>query len=345
MGEIKAVALISGGLDSKLSAKIIKDMGIEVIGVNFYTGFCIVEQKRRLGRKGKNGKIPQNEALKAASDLGIPIEIVDISEEYLKMVVNPKYGYGANVNPCIDCRIHMLREAKRIMEERGAHFVITGEVLGERPMSQNRKALDIVENESGLKGLLLRPLSAKLLPPTIPEINGWVDREKLYAIQGRSRKHQMRLAKEFEIGDYPQPAGGCCFLTDENYARRFRDLLAHKKMLTRDDVILLSVGRHFRISEDLKIIVGRDEGENNLLERYKEGRYLFKVIGSPGPSTLAEGIIKNEEEKRIIATITARYSDCKWRKEPIEVVLERDGEREVIRVGDVFKIPLEELRI
>jgi tRNA U34 2-thiouridine synthase MnmA/TrmU len=344
MGSIKAIALISGGLDSKLSTKIIKDMGVDIIGLNFYTGFCIVEQKRRIGRKGKDGELPRNEALKSSSDIGIPLEIIDISEEYLKMVVNPKFGYGANVNPCIDCRIYMLREAKRLMEEKGASFVVTGEVLGERPMSQNRKALDIVENESDLKGLILRPLSAKLLSPTLPEINRWVDRDKLYSIQGRSRKEQMKLAKEFGIEEYPQPAGGCCFLTDENYARRFRDLLAHKGVLTHDDVILLSVGRHFRISEGLKIIVGRNEGENNLLERYKRGRYIFKVNGFPGPLTLAEGIIDREEEKRIISAITVRYSDCKNNK-GIEVILDRDGVHEIIKIDEVYDISIEEMRI
>ena len=198
------------------------------------------------------------------------------------------------------------------MEEVGAQFVFTGEVLGQRPMSQYRKALDVVAEESGLGRLLLRPLSAKLLPPTIPEERGWIDREKLGAVSGRSRKEQYRLAQELGVSVFSQPAGGCCSLADENYAKKMRDLLDHLeagRIPTLDDVILLKVGRHFRPAKDLKVVVGRDEVENRFLERYAEnGRMMLTSIDVVGPITIAEGSL-GDREINIAATITARYAD------------------------------------
>src|SRR5512135_3010391 len=193
---VKAIALVSGGLDSTLALAMVKRQGIEVKAVNFYTGFCITETQRRKGGR-PDGTIPRNEALRAAADLEVDVEYVDLSGSgYLDVIVNPRWGYGANANPCVDCRIFMMRAAREIMEREGAAFVFTGEVLGQRPKSQRRDTLRTVERESGLDGRLLRPLSAKLLAPTVPEREGLVDRERLEAISGRSRHRQMALAEE-----------------------------------------------------------------------------------------------------------------------------------------------------
>lgn len=227
----KALGLISGGLDSMLSLKIVRDvLGCEVRAINFYTGFCITETQRRIGRKRDDGSVKPNEALVAGAILDTEVELIDISDQgYLDVIANPKYGYGANANPCIDCRINMFVRARRILEEWGGDFVFTGEVLGQRPKSQRRQTLGLIEKQSGLKGRLLRPLSAKLLPPTIAEQEGLIDCEKLFAISGRSRKEQMELARQFGLEGWPQPAGGCCYLTDEAFARKFFDVLDHRE--------------------------------------------------------------------------------------------------------------------
>lgn len=305
---IKAVGMLSGGLDSTVAAQLLKHQGIDVQGLTFYTGFCVVEHNRR-AKTRKRKKPVRNEALQAGANLNIPVEMIDISgPEYLKVVTDPKYGYGSAMNPCVDCRVFMMRRAKLYMEEIGAQFLFTGEVLGQRPMSQRMDTLRIIERDSGLEGLLLRPLSAKLLPPTIPEREGWVDRDRLCAIQGRSRHEQMRLATELGIEDYPSPAGGCCFLTDQHFARRIRDFFEYrgKEYLTMDDVMLLKVGRHFRISPDVKAVVGREEGENKFLERYAAGRWKLEVLDELGPTTLIEGE-PTREDLRLVAGITARY--------------------------------------
>jgi tRNA-specific 2-thiouridylase len=306
-----AVALLSGGLDSTLAVRIIQDMGIEVKALNFHTGFCLIDHRRQLSvRRGE--KPPRNEALRAGADLVVPVEMIDISGEYLDVVLNPKHGYGSAANPCVDCRIMMLEKAKDYMEKAGADFIITGEVVGQRPMTQHRGTLRMIANRSGTSEILLRPLSAKLLEPTKPEKEGLVDRESLYGISGRGRKDQMRLAEELGIEDYPQPAGGCCFLTDHNYAKRFRDLVANRPpgSVTMEDLLLLKLGRHFRVSPSVKVIVGRDEAENEFLERYKKGRWVFVAQDFVGPLTLCEGD-PTEDELRSAAALTARYSDGK----------------------------------
>jgi tRNA U34 2-thiouridine synthase MnmA/TrmU len=241
----------------------------------------------------------------------------------------------------------MLGRAKKIMEDEGAQFVFTGEVLGQRPMSQHRKALDIVANESGLNGLLVRPLSAKLLPATIPEKEGWLDREKLGAISGRSRREQYRLAELLGISVYSQPAGGCCSLADRNYAHKMNDLLEHiedGKVPSLDDVILLKVGRHFRPQQNLKVVVGRDEVENKFLERYSgNGRAMLCTVDVMGPVTIAEGVL-GEDEIRTAAAITARYSDSDGTG-PIRIQFETDSTSGIVEVEPSKNYDLDSWRL
>ena len=348
--KVKAIGLVSGGLDSTLAVALVKRQGIDVKAVSFYTGFCITETQRRKGGRA-DGTVPRNEALRAAADLDVDIEYVDISGgAYLDMLVHPKYGYGQNANPCVDCRVFMMRRAREIMEAEGAAFVFTGEVLGQRPKSQRRDTLRIIERDSGLDGRLLRPLSALLLPPTIPEQQGLVDRSRLLDISGRSRLRQMALARELGLTDWPQPAGGCCYLTDESFARKFFDVLdarasaGEERRIEPEDVILLSTGRHFRLSPRAKLVVGRTEVENALLEHHVEGRARLEAKDIPGPVALVEGE-PTWEERQLAARIVARYGKGKdlpqvkveWREgdlvEEYEVAPEADEARlEKLRV-------------
>src|SRR5512133_832263 len=329
MRQGKAIAMISGGLDSTLALALVRRQGIAVKAITFYTGFCITETQRRKGGRA-DGTVPRNEALRAAADLEVDIEYVDISgAEYLDMLVHPRWGYGANANPCVDCRVFMMRKAREIMLAEGADFIFTGEVLGQRPKSQRRDTLRIIERESGLDGRLLRPLSAKLLPPTLPEQEGLVDREKLLDISGRSRLRQMALAGELGVVDWPQPAGGCCYLTDEAFARKFFDVLdareaaGAERKLVQEDVILLSTGRHFRLSPRAKLVVGRTEVENALLEHHVEGRARLEAKGVLGPVALVEGVA-TYEERVLAAAIVARYG--KGKDLPRVVVEWREGD-------------------
>lgn len=325
--KVKAIGLLSGGLDSTLAHAVVQSLGVEVKAINFYTGFCILETQRRLGRTRPDGSPPRNDALSAAANLQADIEFVDISgTEYLEVITHPRYGYGKNANPCVDCRIFMFRRAKEIMQREGADFVFTGEVLGQRPKSQRRDPMRTIERESGLEGRVLRPLSAKLLEPTIPEKEGLIDRERLLDISGRSRKRQMELALELGILDYPQPAGGCCFLTDETFGRRFHDLLESRpdRHIEQDEIPVLATGRHFRLSPKAKLIVGRNEGENALLSQYAgAARFLLEARGRMGPLALVEGE-PGEEERALASRIVARYGKGKdepqvpveWRRGP-----------------------------
>jgi hypothetical protein len=337
----KAIGLISGGLDSTLALALVRGQGVEVKAVNFYTGFCITETQRRKGGRA-DGTIPQNEALRAAADLEVDIEYVDISgREYFDMLVHPRWGYGANANPCVDCRVFMMRRAKELLDREQADFVFTGEVLGQRPKSQRRDTLRIIERESGLEGRLLRPLSAQLLEPTIPEKEGLVDRARLLDISGRSRQRQMQLAKELGIENWPQPAGGCCYLTDESFARKFFDVLDAReasgaaRAIDKDDVILLSTGRHFRLSPRAKLIVARSEPENALLEHHVEGRARLEARDVTGPIALVEGT-PTWEERLVAARIVARYGKGKdapkvvigWREGDLQEFYEVEPERD-----------------
>jgi len=340
--KVVGVGLISGGLDSALAVKVLQEAGVEVRAIHFFTGFCVTGHHSRVGRKDKP---VANDALQVAAELGVPVELRDISAEYMDIVLHPRYGYGSNMNPCIDCRIFMLRKAKDYMEEIRGDFVFTGEVLGQRPMSQMKPTLRLIEKNSGLEGKLLRPLSAKLLPPTEVEKQGLVDREKLLDIHGRSRKRQLELARKYGITSYSQPAGGCCFLTDEAYARKFRDLLAAvgEEGVTMDDVYILGVGRHFRISPQVKVVIGRDEVENKFLARYAPGHWAGRVEGFPGPLGIVFGEA-SEEELTTVASMLARYSDGKG-EERLRVEMKRDDQVKVMEVAPAADETLDRYRI
>lgn len=342
---VRAIGLMSGGLDSTLAARVLLEQGIEVIGLHYSTGFCMNDHRRAMARPGEDPKRMRNEGLRAGADLGIRIEVLDAGEAYLKMVLNPKHGYGSRANPCIDCRIFMIHGAADYLREHGGHFVFTGEVLGQRPMSQHLQALKLIERECGIPGLLLRPLSAQHLPITIPEERGWVDRERLLAISGRSRKEQMAWSDRFGIHDYPQPAGGCCYLADENFGKRFHDKRLHTPhdQIRQEEMILLKVGRHFRLGPALKIIVPRDEAENTFLARFDLPGWRFEALGCGSPITVVEGE-PDPEQKTLIASITARYSD--HRDQPlVEVAARRAGVEERLQVPPVADRVLEAYRI
>ena len=290
--KIKAVALFSGGLDSILAVKLIQEQGIEAKGVNFKTPFFGLD-----------------EAFMIAKDLNIDLKIIDITGELLEVLKNPKHGFGKNMNPCIDCHALMFKQAGEYMNKIGASFVFSGEVLGERPMSQNRNSLSIIERESGLEGRILRPLSALLLPETIPEKEGLVDRNKLWDISGRSRKRQMELAAKMNLKDYPSPAGGCK-LTEPGFSKRLRDLFGQEKF-SLEEIELLKLGRHFRLSRDIKLVVGRNKEENEQLKDFfQDGDFLFKAKNLKGPiSLLKKGNKIDDEIIEKSCQITARYCD------------------------------------
>ncbi len=335
----KAVALISGGLDSLLAAKLIQDQGIQVEGINFYTGFC-VEGHTHAIRKRDRDKIKRNNALWVAEQLGIKLHIVDIVEEYKDVVINPKHGYGANLNPCLDCKIFMVKKAHAWIQQNHFDFIITGEVMGQRPMSQRKKTLPVVAAESGAHDLLLRPLCAHNLPQTKPEKEGWVDRDQLMGITGRSRKPQMALAKQFGFEDYAQPAGGCCFLTDQNYAVRLQDLWDNRgrKTYELDDIMLLKVGRHIRPSKSFKLIIAREEGETRFLSGYKKQFQSIKTISHAGPMTLIEGEQLDQQQIELACAITARFSKGRD-QDSVEVVFsDQDQNLQQIHIRPLAEI-------
>jgi len=253
--EKKALALLSGGLDSTLAVKLMIEQGVEIRAVNFISPFCNCTPQ-------KSGC--KHQASKVAAEFGIEISVIPKGMDYMRIVESPPHGHGRGMNPCIDCRIYMLRKAKEMMASIGASFVITGEVIGQRPMSQRRQQIELIEKESGLAGLILRPLSAQHFPPTLPEQEGLVDREKLLAFSGRSRRPQIELAEDLGVKDYPCPAGGC-LLTDPMIAQRLRDLFAHVPDYGLNDLQLLKIGRHFRLPSGFKVILGRNQEENEKL--------------------------------------------------------------------------------
>ncbi len=292
---VKAVGLISGGLDSSLACKIIKDLGVEVHGIYFSMPW---------------GCCDKTKAQSVAQHLGIPLIIFQLDERYLELVKNPKYGYGSGLNPCVDCRIHMFSRAGQYMRTIGADFVFTGEVLGQRPMSQMTKSLRWIEDGAKLERRLLRPLSAQLLQPTIPEEEGLIDRQKLLQISGRSRSEQIKLAKEFDINDYPSPAGGC-LLTDPHFSHRMKDTLAYGYRNFRE-TISLKWGRHFRINPQFKAIVGRDERENEMLTHYAHpDDLIFQLSHEKGPTLILKGHQPANAILSISAGLVQRFSRYK----------------------------------
>lgn len=331
----KALALLSGGLDSTLAVKVMLEQGIEVEALNFTSPFCTCT--------GKNAGC-KSEAIRVAEEFGIPIKVMHKGVEYLELVRNPKHGYGKGMNPCIDCRIFLLRKAKEYLAESGADFVITGEVLGQRPMSQRRHTLDIIERESGLAGRLLRPLSAKHFEPTLPEQEGWVDREKLLAIQGRSRKEQMQLAEDLDVKNYPCPAGGC-LLTEVSFVSKVRDVFDHSDQLNLRDFRLLKVARHFRVGPRTKALIGRNETENELLFRnIQPGEAALRWIEGSSPLGVVMGTV-DDALLETSAKLLLRYTRAEAGTE-CRVKVEIDGSERVIVVPNEFSDPtIEEYRI
>lgn len=336
----KAVALISGGLDSMLAARLIRNQGIHVEGINFFTGFC-VEGHTHAIRRGHNDKPKRNNALWSAEQVGIKLHIIDVIDEYKDIVINPKHGYGSHLNPCLDCKGFMVRKAREWMEQHGFDFIITGEVLGQRPMSQRRDTMPVVARESGAFDRLLRPLCAKLLPPTLPEREGWVDREQLLDFNGRNRKPQMALAAQYGFTEYAQPAGGCCFLTDGNYTRRLGDLWTHRgdKRYELDDILLLKIGRHLRPRPHFKLIVAREEGETNFLNGYRRDFTHLYATSHSGPIVLVEGEV-SAEDLELAARVTARFGQGRSAERVVVEVHPRNKEAYPIEVAP---LPADEL--
>ncbi len=321
--QVKAVALISNGLDSLLAAKIVKEQGIKVKGVYFTTPFIA-------------GTSP------ATTQIGIAAKHIHLGQEYIEMVKKAEHGYGSGLNPCVDCKILMLEKAWEYAQETGADFLVTGDVLGQRPMSQHKQALELIEKEAGLGGKILRPLSAKLLPPTEAEEEGWVNRNDMLALQGRGRTEQMALAKKYKINKYETPAGGCP-LTEKEYSRKVEDLFDNKQKVTERDIEFLKIGRHFRAGE-WKIIVGRNKEENGKLLALKETEDIaMDAAGIPSPTTL---VLNNPSEDVIktAARLTARYSDAED-GDGVVVSYGKAGFRNDIRVRPLEEEKIEQLRI
>lgn len=299
---MKAIALFSGGLDSTLAMKLIIDQGIEVLAVNINTGFG--STKDRLDHMQS-----------MCDQVGAELKIIDIQSEFLQDVLfDPKHGYGKNFNPCIDCHAKMFAVAKRIMEVEGASFLVSGEVMGQRPMSQNKESLQTVLNESNCDGILLRPMSAKMLEPTIAETNGWIDREKLEGITGRSRDRQLQMVNEIGLEDFESPGGGC-LLTDENFSKKMFDFIKYDKFEVKD-IPVMKFGRHLRLSDGAKLVVGRNQEENGYLQDIDNDKFIHvKTVGIPGPhAMLSENATDTDKElaTKIILTYCKTSSESTY---------------------------------
>jgi tRNA U34 2-thiouridine synthase MnmA/TrmU len=314
---MKALCVFSGGLDSILASQIIRAQGIDVLALFFETPFF----------SSYRAKI-------SARAIQLPLKVVDLTGPHLEVVRHPAHGYGGNMNPCIDCHALMLRKAGERLEEEGAKFVITGEVLGQRPMSQSLKALSMVATQSGFPRLILRPLSAKLLQTTLPEEKGWVQRDLLLHFSGRSRKPQMELARNLNITDYPSPAGGC-LLTDPIFSKRLKDLFSNEPNFEIREIELMKVGRHLRLGPHARLVVGRNKGENEIIASLaKPEDLLLAAQSAPGPTVLALGSFSPEMEL-LAARITASYSDAKEGEKTEVRLATKDGEKTV----SVEKLP------
>lgn len=336
----KAILLLSGGLDSMLVGAILKRENIDVLALRFVTGLEYAVIKEELLEI-----YSEDPAKKAADFLNIPIRFVSLKDVYLDMFLNPKYGYGSAINPCLDCHILMLKTAKKIMEEEGYDFIATGEVKGQRPMSQKSQDLINAIKESGLEGRLLRPLSAKLLPITKAEEEGLINRENLYDIYGRSRNVQMKLAEEFGITDYPIPAGAGCAIVDKGYARRYNDLVSNngKDILNIELMQYLAIGRHIRMNKNVKLLLGRNEKENDALEKrkrincivlrpnYNRGPFGYLEIYDDNVENIDKDIVYksamimgyfSKEEKDTLSITASYYNDSdnkEYKSEIIEI--------------------------
>ena len=323
----KGLALLSGGLDSTLAVKAMVDQGVNIEAVHFTTPFCNCD-KCSVDQVGEQ--------------FGVPVHHLFMGQDFLDLLADPPHGYGSQMNICIDCRINMFRKAKELGDEIGAEFYVTGEVLGQRPFSQRRNAMELIEAEAGLEKKILRPLSAKLMGETEAEEEGVVDRDSLYAIHGRRRIPQMELAEELGVYDYPCPSGGC-LLTDPQFAKKLRDYIHHEGKPKLEDMILLRLGRHFRLGR-ARAIVGRNEQENNVLSALAERRGLprFEVTGHMGPVSIL--VVDTEAETvEMVAALTARYSDAP-RDEAVDVEVV-DGGLRVLRVSSLGDEEIEGLRI
>jgi tRNA-uridine 2-sulfurtransferase len=331
----KAVALLSGGLDSTLAVKIMLEQGIDIEAIAIKTPFCDFDCGRGCGQRVKE----------VADELGVKLKTLYFGKEYLRMLKNPKYGYGSCMNPCIDCRGMMYNAAKEHMKKTNADFVITGEVLFQRPMSQNNRALHIIEKETGMERKVLRPLSAKHLPPTDAEKMGLINREHMGDIKGRSRKGQLMLAKHFGISEPPNAAGGC-LLTDPSFSKRVKDILDHcDDIPTLNDIELLKVGRHFRIRHDAKLVVGRNKDENEVIKTLvADGDIIIEVKDYVGPTCIFR--CKNYNDSLIVksAAIAARYSDAP-KNDLCKVLITINGDKNEVTVMPADIASIEMMRI
>ncbi len=330
----KAVALFSGGLDSTLAILTLLRQGIKVTAITFLNHFgCEISDTSSCA----------SDPFSAAEKFGFEVKLSHLSEKFLKIVKNPKYGHGKNMNPCIDCRILMLKEANELMHITGADFILTGEVVGQRPMSQRKNIFPMIDKQAMLKGLVLRPLSAKLLDITIPEHKGIIDRDALHDFNGRSRKPQIALAREYGLTDYPAPAGGC-LLTEPNYSYRLKDLLDHSRDPEFKDINLLRVGRHFRFSPECKIIVGRNRNENEvILSLAAEEEHILHVEGFGSPVTIITGQTSGEALS-VAASLCARYSDAKHLS-GVTVLITLKNEQYHVKVPPADDEVIEQFRI
>jgi len=318
-----------------LSILLMEKQGIDVIPINFNIGVFFKKYIRENGKLTYKKPVPFKR----------PVTVIDISDDFLKMLQKPAHGYGANMNPCIDCKIMMMQKAKALMEEYDAGFVITGEVQGQRPMTQNSRSMNVIKNESGLEGFLLRPLSAKLLPETEPEKLGWVDRSQLLDIEGRGRNRQLKLAQEFGIKDIIESPGGGCLLTDENYSRRLKDMIEHKAgaEIKERDMFLLSTGRHLRINGK-KFIIGRDKEENErLLQTINDEAVTFELAQMPGPLGICFDPL-TEMDISVLASVLIHYSKAKTESSAKVKVIKR-GQEEIIETGPATEVFCESARV
>lgn len=301
----KAVALLSGGLDSALAIHLVKRQGVEITALHFPSFFSPLDADSE-----------EAPVKLLARQLGVPLVLQPKGKEFIDIIRNPRYGHGKNLNPCIDCRIYTFVKARDFMEEIGASFIVTGEVAGQRPMSQRKQTMKLIEKRAGCEGIILRPLSAHALEPTRPEDEGVVDRTRLLGLTGRGRKPQLQMAEEMGLHGYSPPAGGC-LLTDRGFSERLRDLLEDKADVSEAELNLLRVGRHIRVRPGLKIVVGRNQSDNQRLEELSSGNPMFHPVDFPGPVVLADGL-PDADEELLIAGIVSRYARESSRGEWVE---------------------------